>query len=280
MDSLEKILLGGDEGIAWLSSQGVHLDDSTPVKKVLDWHGFKIGLQYLPFEKRFGKMLRAGYGHFQVMKGTDGMAVDVYVGIKLESDKVFAIAQVVDGVFDEEKLVVGVDNQEEATEIYLSAMPKEFFGGIREIGIAGLEKYQAKRRNGEEVRRDYLAGIISKDEARSSRGYEVHKKPNHPPAFAENLESWNGEKVYAIAHNYGGVLAVNYESKEEAEREFKSLFPGIEIEINDVTSLVQEEYKTDGKSSKFGSGSKKRVKGNLCRDANGKFVPCGIVTEE
>ena len=43
---------------------------------------------------------------------------------------------------------------------------------------------------------------------------------------------------------------------------------------------MQEEYKIDAKSSKSGSGSKKRVKGNLCRDANGKFVPCGIVTEE
>ncbi len=115
MDPLEKLLLGGDEGIAWLNSQGIHLDDFTPVKKVLDWHGFKIGLKYLPFEKCFGKMLRAGYGHFQEMKGMDGMAVDVYVGIKLESDKVFAIAQVIDGVFDEEKLVMGVDNQEEAT---------------------------------------------------------------------------------------------------------------------------------------------------------------------
>ena len=113
-------------------------DDSTPAKKIIEWQGFKIGLQYLPFELRHGKMLTSAYGHFQKTKGADGMAVDVYCGTNLRSPLIFVIEQYVNGEFDEEKYVIGVDSIEEARAIYLEVMPKEMLGSIRESSIDEL----------------------------------------------------------------------------------------------------------------------------------------------
>lgn len=118
-------------------------DDSTPAKKIIKWNDFEIGLQYLPFEKRHGKTLKAGYGHFRKTKGADGMAVDVYVGTDLESEKVFVVEQVIDGNFDEEKVIIGVWNLAQAKSLYLSAMPAEFLGSIREIPLRELNKYRS-----------------------------------------------------------------------------------------------------------------------------------------
>jgi len=117
-------------------------DEATPTKRVIDWNGFRVGLQYFPFDKRHGKVLQAGYGHFQKTKGSDGMAVDVYVGTDLASKKVFAIDQVINGKFDEEKMVIGASSIDEAKAIYLSAMPKEFMGEVRELTLKELANYK------------------------------------------------------------------------------------------------------------------------------------------
>ncbi|NET61717.1 MAG: DUF1073 domain-containing protein, partial [Symploca sp. SIO2E6] len=113
-------------------------DDASPVQRIVEWNGLKIGLQYLPFQLRHGKMLPVGYGHIQKTKGADGMALDVYVGTKLNSPKIFAIAQMIDGKFDEEKLFIGVESKSEAEAIYKQVMPPEFFGGIREMTLSDI----------------------------------------------------------------------------------------------------------------------------------------------
>ncbi|MEO0868188.1 MAG: phage portal protein, partial [Cyanobacteria bacterium J06642_11] len=117
-------------------------DDATPTKRILKWNDFEIGLQYLPFEKRHGRVLPAGYGHFRKTRGADGMAVDVYVGTQLTSSKVFVVDQLIDGEFDEEKMVIGVERMEDAISIYTSAMPREMMGGVREISLEDLAKYR------------------------------------------------------------------------------------------------------------------------------------------
>lgn len=117
-------------------------DDATPTKRILKWNDFEIGLQYLPFENRHGRVLPAGYGHFRKTKGADGMAVDVYVGTQLSSPKVFVVDQLINGEFDEEKMIIGVGTIEQAEAIYTSAMPREMMGGIREISLEQLAEYR------------------------------------------------------------------------------------------------------------------------------------------
>jgi phage-related protein (TIGR01555 family) len=127
-------------------------DDATPAKRIIRWQGFEIGLQYFPFDKRHGKVLTAGYGHFRRTKGADGMAVDCYVGPNLDSSKVFEVTQLIDGQFDELKMVIGVDRMEDAIAIYLAAMPRERLGGIREITLDDLAQYRVN----EETKADAL----------------------------------------------------------------------------------------------------------------------------
>ncbi|MBW4421793.1 MAG: DUF1073 domain-containing protein [Myxacorys californica WJT36-NPBG1] len=117
-------------------------DDSTPTKKIIDFHGFKLGLQYLPFDQRHGRLLPVAYGHIQKTKGADGMAVDCYLGSNFASKKVYAIAQHINGQFDEEKLMLGFDAAAQAEQIYKQVMPAEFFGGIREISISDINQYK------------------------------------------------------------------------------------------------------------------------------------------
>jgi phage-related protein (TIGR01555 family) len=121
------------------SSLGLVVDDSTPAKKIIKWQDFEIGLQYLPFEMRHKRLLTAGYGHFRKTKGNDGMACDVYVGTKLECQKLFVVEQFINGVFDEDKFIIGVETIEEAKTVYLSAMPEEFLGSIREENLSYLK---------------------------------------------------------------------------------------------------------------------------------------------
>ncbi len=127
------------------SGASARADDATPTKRILDWNGFKIGLQYFPFDKRHGRTLPAAYGHFQKTKGSDGMAVDVYVGTNLASPKVFVIDQMIGGEFDEEKMVIGVATQAEAEAIYTGAMPAEFMGRVREITLKELGGYRTTK---------------------------------------------------------------------------------------------------------------------------------------
>jgi phage-related protein (TIGR01555 family) len=126
----------------WVGKSSMVADDATPVKKIIQWQGFSVGLQYLPFETRHKKTLLAGYGHFRKTKGADSMACDVYVGMKLTSPKLFVVEQYINGEFDEDKFIIGVDTLEEARNIYLSAMPKEFLGSIREEKISYLQSMQ------------------------------------------------------------------------------------------------------------------------------------------
>jgi len=120
-------------------------DDATPAKRILDWHGFKLGLQYQPFDIRHGKVLPVAYGHIQKTRGADGMACDCYVGPNLESDRVFEVTQLVNGQFDEHKYMLGFDSLEDARDTFLKVMPAAMFGGIREVGLAGLEAYRSDR---------------------------------------------------------------------------------------------------------------------------------------
>lgn len=115
-------------------------DDATRAKKILKWNGFKIGLQYLPFEERHGRSLQSGYGWIANTIGADNMALDCYF-CPMPTNKVFVVEQVINGEFDEEKLIVGARSLEHARDIYLSAMPREFLGKIRKESIEYIKSF-------------------------------------------------------------------------------------------------------------------------------------------
>ncbi|MEM9264486.1 MAG: hypothetical protein AAGA46_03085, partial [Cyanobacteria bacterium P01_F01_bin.13] len=191
-------------------------DDATPTKRVLKWNGFEIGLQYFPYEKRHDRILPAGYGHFRKTRGADGMAVDVYVGGDLNSDKIFVIDQLIDGEFDEEKMVIGVSTMEAAIAIYTAVMPREMLGGVREIALEQLEEYRV--------------GVETKADA-------VETFQPEPVGISDytNLESlieFNWDDVKNIATEQGWIW------DEETGR---YLSGGEPVDYDDILKIMQAE---------------------------------------
>jgi phage-related protein (TIGR01555 family) len=123
---------------AQVDAADIRIDDATPAKRIIDFHGLKLGLQYLPFDQRHGRMLPVAYGHIQKTKGADGMAIDCYLGSNLQSERMFAVAQHINGEFDEDKLMLGFDSIDQAEQMFKQVMPPEFFGGIHEVSLASI----------------------------------------------------------------------------------------------------------------------------------------------
>ena len=114
----------------------------SPSRRILKWKDFEIGVQYFPFQRRHGRTLSAGYGHLRRTRGADGMALDCYIGTNLSSDRMFVVTQLIEGKFDEEKIMIGFTSPNAAEQAYLEVMPAPMYGGIREISLEDLEPYR------------------------------------------------------------------------------------------------------------------------------------------
>lgn len=112
---------------------------------IIQWKGLDIGLEYQPGDLRHGRPMQVSYGHVRNYVGADKEALDVYLGVKPISDRVFQIDQTKpDGSFDEHKFMLWFDNQEEAKRAYLNQMPSRYFGKITEVKLQALEQYKKK----------------------------------------------------------------------------------------------------------------------------------------
>lgn len=85
------------------------------------------------------------YGFIENTDGADGDEIDVFVKNHLAYDPEYAyIIKQLDsnGQFDEQKVIIGAETEEEAKEIYLSNYEKGWqgFGGIKKISMADLLK--------------------------------------------------------------------------------------------------------------------------------------------
>ena len=86
------------------------------------------------------------YGHIQGYVGADKDALDVYLGNKLASNRVFQIDQLkADGSgFDEHKFMLWFATPDEAMNALLGQMPRQFYGGLKEIKLTDLNRYKKK----------------------------------------------------------------------------------------------------------------------------------------
>lgn len=110
---------------------------------VVGWKGLNIGIEYQPGDVRHGRIMQVSYGHIQNYVGADKDALDVYLGNKPASVKVFQIDQLnKDGTFDEHKFMLWFGSIDEAIAAYCAHMPFSFFGGCTEVKLSQLEKYR------------------------------------------------------------------------------------------------------------------------------------------
>ncbi|MGA7936877.1 MAG: DUF935 family protein [Kovacikia sp.] len=170
------------------------------VNQVLPWNGLHIGVQYAPGQvrfpnRKFAQQLRSGYGHLRGYQGNSGKALRCYIYHGLlhpdnpqGSDLMWAVDQIdpASGELDDMKVMAGYWSQRDAMIAYLREMPPEFYGGIREIMPAHLERF----------RRD--------------TGYPEFSNPNHDPntgRFASG--GGKGKRLLSRATGLGGHVAEN-----------------------------------------------------------------------
>lgn len=119
---------------------------SSKTKAIVNWKGLNIGIECQPGDSRHGRIMQVSYGHIQNHVGADKDALDVYLGNKPASDRVFQIDQLKadGGAFDEHKFMLWFATPEEALSAYLGQMPRQFYGGMKEIKLTELNKYKKK----------------------------------------------------------------------------------------------------------------------------------------
>jgi N12 class adenine-specific DNA methylase/predicted RNA methylase len=85
--------------------------------------------------REWSQTMQNTYGYFKRTEGKDGDHVDVFLSDNPETGKVFVIDQVVDGKFDEHKVMMGFPDAESAKDAYHSNYEKGWkgFGGMAEM---------------------------------------------------------------------------------------------------------------------------------------------------
>ena len=93
--------------------------------------------------KKWSQKMNNTYGYFKRTKGKDGDQIDVFLGENLESGKVFVVDQVIDGKFDEHKVMMGFDSIDQAREAYMDNYEKGWkgLGEITEVSTEEFKKW-------------------------------------------------------------------------------------------------------------------------------------------
>lgn len=94
--------------------------------------------------KKWKVTMKHHYGYFDGSMGADGDELDVFVKANLvtEPDHAYIINQVkIDGSFDEHKVVIGAESEEEAKRMYLSNYKRGWdgFGSIEKVSMTDLK---------------------------------------------------------------------------------------------------------------------------------------------
>lgn len=121
-------------------------------KRILQWQGLSIRIENEAGSIRAGKdweiRMVYPYGYFVGSKGVDGDEVDVFVGFNMDAPMVYVIHQRKYGdwaKYDEDKVMIGFDSEEEATRGYLRNYNDDrFLGPVTAMPVAEfVEKLKA-----------------------------------------------------------------------------------------------------------------------------------------
>lgn len=93
--------------------------------------------------KAWSRELTHDYGYIKRTDGADGEQVDVFVGPKLDSQKVYVADQYVDGEFDEHKVLMGFESRKAAEEGYRSNYHKDWngLGALTEMSVDEFKQW-------------------------------------------------------------------------------------------------------------------------------------------
>jgi len=131
--------------------------------------GMKIAIENPKGSKRYWKdkdgnqkynVMKNHYGYFNITKGKDGDAVDVFLGPDIENfERVYCVDQRnKEGNFDETKVMLGFDSKEQAKSAYLSNYEPNWKGfmGITSVSLKLFKKWLYRGRKQRQPFRDYV----------------------------------------------------------------------------------------------------------------------------
>ena len=115
-------------------------------------NGFKLKIAFPKGSERAGtspdgemwkRTMTADYGDIEGIRGADGDKMDVFVGPRRDTNKIFVVDQVKeDGSFDEHKVVMGAASEDQARQVYLSNYPQGW-NGLGAITAMTPEQFRA-----------------------------------------------------------------------------------------------------------------------------------------
>lgn len=91
------------------------------------------------------------YGYIKRTEGTDGDEIDCFLGDDKDSDRVYIVAHMIDGKYDEDKVMLGFPSKEHARDAFLAHYTDaSHLGPIVEMS---MEEFKGRLKNHEDGKR-------------------------------------------------------------------------------------------------------------------------------
>ena len=166
--------------------------------------------------KEWSSEMKHHYGDIKGTTGADGDSIDVFIGDKPESQKVFVVDQIdpKTGEFDEVKVMMGFDDAETAKSGYLSNYDKDW-KGLGKITEASVEDFKA----------------WTKRPRKSKQPFALPAKPKSEEVAVKDQEDW-GEKITTARKNISVRWNENSTDDEISSKPLSKTWP--EKEFDDI----------------------------------------------
>lgn len=156
------------------------------------------------------RKMQASYGFIPGTRGADGEPVDVYLGGN-PSRSVYVVSQLVPGSgFDEEKVMLGFPNAQQAEAMYRAHMPNngaKHFGGMREMSVGEFED--------EYLRSDRASPYKPTLQLRQFSVTGQQMVPNPNPEGREDMVTQEYADQWKAEHGQGGSAESPAEKSED-----------------------------------------------------------------
>jgi len=212
--------------------------------------GFDITIENPKGSTRSGKdqsgkpwsiTMNNNYGYFKRTLGKDGDQIDVFLGLNNRSQKVYVVDQIDPKtmLFDEHKVMLGFNSEQEAREAYLSNFSENWpgLGAITEMKKADFKKWLGQNSKKKQPKRKPVSKAIPtrvKKQQQLSPEEKKERKENKAKALAI-------EPVSLEQHILQYIVRGNRLNRGEIKRE---LFPRSKSEMNKRFSMLKNDAHT------------------------------------
>ena len=200
------------------------LKKNDPVQAVFDIHGIPIYIEWPKGSTReypdgFKVDMKASYGYFPGTLADDNMELDVYLGDHVDSQRVWVLNQLKKNTqkYDEEKIMMGYRNANEASDSYIQHMTVDRFGGLREITLKQLKQKIDDMRVVEKSDEQYHTKHEPHPYAEGHIKVTAHNKEGHlvGEANIHTKDMYSTETWVQPNHRRKGVATAMYQHAEK-----------------------------------------------------------------